>query len=215
MGEGEKEQKSKIEDLIIEAKSFFDFYKKEIIGKSARKDINVVSIEFMKLTEFSNKLSDELITNPEETLRLTELAIEELGLIKINISNKINSSLEEGSIHLNNIRLASLGWYGKEEENCRIKSIEIDSKNEIKELESEIDKMEAKLPVQSKFLIYSGAISATQIYFARSLCRRAERALVSLQKVNQKEVLIQYLKVPSSKKLRKWSTQPSHLKQPT
>lgn len=66
-------------------------------------------------------------------------------------------------------------------------------KDETKSLESDIDKMEAKLPVQTRFLIYGGAISSTQIYFARSLCRRAERAIVSLEKVNQKEVIMQYI----------------------
>jgi hypothetical protein len=55
-----EEGKSKTEDLIIEAKKFFDFYKKEV-GKSIRKGTNVVSLDFMKLTEFSNKLSDEIL----------------------------------------------------------------------------------------------------------------------------------------------------------
>ena len=75
------EEKGKIEDLVIEAKKFFDFYKKEI-GKSWRKGINVVTLDFMKLTEFSNRLPDEILSNPEETLRLIEIAVEELGLIK-------------------------------------------------------------------------------------------------------------------------------------
>jgi replicative DNA helicase Mcm len=102
MAEGEKEQKSKIEDLIIEAKAFFDFYKREM-GKSIRTGMNVISLEFMKLTEFSNKLSDELLANPEEVLRIIELAIEELGLIKNARVRLINlpKSLE---IKVRNIR---------------------------------------------------------------------------------------------------------------
>jgi replicative DNA helicase Mcm len=71
---------SKSEDLIIEAKSFFDFYKKEI-GDSLRNANNVIYIDFMKLTEFSNKLSDEILANPEDILRLLEVAIEESGLV--------------------------------------------------------------------------------------------------------------------------------------
>jgi len=69
------------EDLIIEAKNFFDFYKKEI-GDSLRRAGNVIYLDFMKLTEFSNLLSDEILASPEETLGLIELAIEESGLIK-------------------------------------------------------------------------------------------------------------------------------------
>ncbi len=75
------EQKSKTEDLMIEAKKFFDFYKKEL-GKSIRKGSNVVNLDFMKLTEFSNNLTDGILSDPEDTLRTVELAIEELGLIK-------------------------------------------------------------------------------------------------------------------------------------
>ena len=33
----------------------------------------------MKLSEFSSKLSDEILSNPEETLRIIELAIEEFS----------------------------------------------------------------------------------------------------------------------------------------
>ena len=46
-----EQEKSKPEDLIIESKKFFDFYKKEL-GKSVRKGSKVVSLDFMKLTEF-------------------------------------------------------------------------------------------------------------------------------------------------------------------
>lgn len=49
-----------------------------------------------------------------------------------------------------------------------------------KKLEKEIDKMEGILPVQKNFLIYSGSRKATLIYFARALCRRAEREMVAL-----------------------------------
>ena len=72
-------EKVKSEDLIIEAKSFFEFNKKEL-GVSLRKDANVILIDFLKLTEFSNVLSEEILTNPEDTLRLIEIAIEESGL---------------------------------------------------------------------------------------------------------------------------------------
>jgi hypothetical protein len=47
-------EKSKTEDLIIESKKFFDFYKKEL-GKSVRKGSNVVSLDFIKLTVKSRR----------------------------------------------------------------------------------------------------------------------------------------------------------------
>lgn len=50
----------------------------------------------------------------------------------------------------------------------------------VKELETEIDKIEGSIPVQKNFLIYGGTKKATQLYFARALCRRTERELVNM-----------------------------------
>jgi replicative DNA helicase Mcm len=98
--------KSKKEDLIIEAKNFFDFYKKEV-GESLRKGLNVIYLDFMKLTEFSNILSDELITNPEEALRLVELAIEESGLVT-NVRVRLYNLPKPQEIKVRNIRSRNL-----------------------------------------------------------------------------------------------------------
>ena len=86
-----RESKSgfKKEDIIIEAKSFFDFHKKEL-GESLRKGQSVIFLDFMKLTEFSNKLAEEIFANPEETLRMIELAIEESGLVS-NVRVRLNN----------------------------------------------------------------------------------------------------------------------------
>jgi hypothetical protein len=54
-------EKSKIEEITIEAKNFFDFYKKDL-GESIRKGKNTILLDFTKLTEFSNKLSEEILT---------------------------------------------------------------------------------------------------------------------------------------------------------
>jgi len=47
-----------------------------------KKADNVIYLDFIKLTEFSNKLADEILSNPEETLSLIEQAVEESGLVK-------------------------------------------------------------------------------------------------------------------------------------
>ncbi len=80
MDEPDQSGKSKNDELTIEAKNFFEFYKKEI-GESLRKEKNILPFDFEKLTEFSNKLAEEILTNPEETLRIIEIAIEETGLV--------------------------------------------------------------------------------------------------------------------------------------
>ncbi|MCK5624434.1 minichromosome maintenance protein MCM [Candidatus Pacearchaeota archaeon] len=97
-----KDKKPKKEDFLIEAKNFFEFHKKEL-GDSIRKGNNVVHLDFIKLTEFSNKLSDEILVDPEESLRLFELAIEELGLIKDSRIRLINLPKSQ-EIKVRNIR---------------------------------------------------------------------------------------------------------------
>ena len=103
-----RESKSgfKKEDIIIEAKSFFDFHKKEL-GESLRKGQSVIFLDFMKLTEFSNKLAEEIFANPEETLRMIELAIEESGLVS-NVRVRLNNLPKSQEIKIRNIRSRNL-----------------------------------------------------------------------------------------------------------
>lgn len=54
----------------------------------------------------------------------------------------------------------------------------------IKRLEKQIDSFEKELPPLRNFILPSGTSSGAQLHFARSLVRRAERAVVRL---NQKE----------------------------
>ncbi|MFQ5531520.1 MAG: LAGLIDADG family homing endonuclease, partial [Candidatus Nanoarchaeia archaeon] len=95
-------EKPKTEDLLIESKNFFDFHKKEL-GESLRKGNNVIYLNFMQLTEFSNILSDEILANPEETLRIIELAIEESGLVS-NVRVRLYNLPKSQEIKVRNIR---------------------------------------------------------------------------------------------------------------
>ncbi len=52
-----------------------------------------------------------------------------------------------------------------------------------KNLEKQIDKIEKKLPVQKHFIYYGGTKKAALLFYARALCRRAERAVVALSKI--------------------------------
>jgi len=70
----------KTEELIIESKNFFNFYKKEI-GKSIREK-NVIYVGFDDLASFSHVLAEELLERPDEILTILELALEETGLVK-------------------------------------------------------------------------------------------------------------------------------------
>ena len=66
-------------------------------------------------------------------------------------------------------------------------------KDATQKLEKEIDKWEGTLPVLKNFIIYGGNKKASQIYFARSLARRAERVLVDLRIRSRKDEILMYV----------------------
>jgi len=96
------------EDVLIEAKKFLEFSKKSLM-ENVRKGEHIIYIDFTEIMEFSTILSDELLSNPEEALRIIEQAIEESGLInncRVRIKNlpETTDVLVEDmrSRHLNN-----------------------------------------------------------------------------------------------------------------
>ena len=100
---------TKSQKIVQEFKNFYKLHKKEL-GNSFRQGNNVLYLDFIKLSEFDLFLIDELTLNPEETLKLFELAIEDLGLIKnprvrvINLPKDLNLNIEElRSKHLNEL----------------------------------------------------------------------------------------------------------------
>ncbi len=90
------------EEIVLETKNFFDSYKKEI-GDSLRKGNNVIYLDFMKLSQHSNRLSDEVLLKPEETLGFMEMAIEEVGLVN-NVRVRLNNLPDSQQLKVRNIR---------------------------------------------------------------------------------------------------------------
>ena len=68
------------EDLAIEARNFFNFYKKEV-GRSIRTGKKVILVNFDDIASFSHVLAEQLLSTPEEIFQILELALEESGLI--------------------------------------------------------------------------------------------------------------------------------------
>jgi len=99
-------QKQKQDELILEAKQFFDLYKKEI-GESIRQGEGIVNLNFPHLLEFSPQLSDRVIDAPEETLALLELALEESGLVS-NSRVRLVDLPQSTFIKIRNIRAKHL-----------------------------------------------------------------------------------------------------------
>ena len=94
------------ESIIIEAKNFFDLHKREL-GESIRRGNKVILLDFMKLSEFSNRLSEEILSNPEEILGLIELAIEESGLVS-DVRVRLYNLPASQQIKIRNIRSRNL-----------------------------------------------------------------------------------------------------------
>lgn len=55
-------------------------------------------------------------------------------------------------------------------------------KTKTKELEKEIDELEGELPVLKNFILPGGVSTASHLQYSRALCRRVERAIVTLSK---------------------------------
>ena len=96
----------KTEDLILEARNFFNSYKKEI-GKSIREGKNVIYVDFNSLASFSHTIAELLFTQPEEILQVLEVALEESGLVK-NPRARILGLPETYSEKIRNLRAKHL-----------------------------------------------------------------------------------------------------------
>jgi cob(I)alamin adenosyltransferase len=65
---------------------------------------------------------------------------------------------------------------------------------EIERMEKEIDAMEAKLPPLKTFILPGGAPASAQLHLARTVSRRAEREVVSLNRAEpQRPAVVQYM----------------------
>ncbi len=96
-------EKQKVEGILIEAKSFFNTYKKEI-GTSLRRGKNVIEVDFLKLSEFSTKISEEILANPEEAFQLIEQAFDQLGISEKSVRVRLTNLPEVLKIKIRNIR---------------------------------------------------------------------------------------------------------------
>ena len=101
--------KLKTEEIIAEAKNFFNFYKKQV-GEAIRKEQKIVYVNFNDLSSFSHQLSDALLERPEEVLVLMESAFEETGLVK-NIRIRFLDLPENNHVLIRNIRAKHLGKF--------------------------------------------------------------------------------------------------------
>lgn len=103
------EKKKKRNDLMLEAKNFFNAHKKEIAA-AAREGERVIRIKFTDLAKFSQELADNLIDTPEETLEILEAALEESEFVK-NPRIRIIEPPTSSNIKIRNIRAKHLDQF--------------------------------------------------------------------------------------------------------
>jgi replicative DNA helicase Mcm len=102
-----KEAKMGQEDLINEAKEFFETYKSEI-GKFAKEGKKSVFLSFHDLASNSLNLAEKLITSPEETIQVLEVALEETGLMN-NVHVRFIDMPKSQEIKIREIRAKHMG----------------------------------------------------------------------------------------------------------
>lgn len=102
-----KEDKSEVglkyEELILDAKDFFETHKKEL-GKSAKSGEKVLKLDFQSLSEHSPELSENLLLHPEETFQILEEALAELEWAPKDGKVRLSSISNTQEILIRNIR---------------------------------------------------------------------------------------------------------------
>jgi replicative DNA helicase Mcm len=95
------------EELITEAKEFFETYKQEI-GKFAKEGKRSVFISFQDLASFSHELAEKLIYQPEEIVVVMETALEETGLLS-NVHVRMLDLPKSQEVKIREIRAKHIG----------------------------------------------------------------------------------------------------------
>jgi replicative DNA helicase Mcm len=96
----------KTEELIIEAKKFFEVYKKDI-GRSIKEGNNIIILDFNDLSNFSPLLANTLLNFPEEALQIFEVAADETNIVS-NARVRLKNLPESIFIKIRNIRAKDL-----------------------------------------------------------------------------------------------------------
>jgi len=91
------------DDLIIEAKEFFEYYKQEV-GKYTKKGRKSVQVSFQEIAGFSHILADMLLQKPEEVLAILELALEEKGFVSSGARVRLIELMPSSNLKIREIR---------------------------------------------------------------------------------------------------------------
>lgn len=99
------------EELINEAKSFFESNKSKIIGQSVRDNEHVIQMPFNYLSNYSPALADELLEHPEETLALLQDALAQMDLMPKSPRIRLTEVPQATQQKIRNIRAKHLDQF--------------------------------------------------------------------------------------------------------
>jgi replicative DNA helicase Mcm len=100
----------KREELLQEAKKFFEAYKTPILGESNSEQQNIVRFSLKTLAEHSPELSDEVLGNPIDTILLLEEALTQGGL-RNNARVRFTEIMDSARQKIRNIRAKHLDQF--------------------------------------------------------------------------------------------------------
>ena len=107
--------------------------------------------------------------------------IDELNAVVGNIYDDIEKKSHKKFLYKIQNQLFNLGSciaYDGKKSTLNLPNI---SENDVSLIESEIDKIDNKLPVLKNFILPSGHTIASKCHIARTVCRRAERNLIAIE----------------------------------
>jgi len=137
-----------------------------------------------RLTKIYTKTGDDGSTGladgsraDKDSLRISAIGdIDELNsLLGLLIANDIDEKMREYLLDIQHV-LFDLGG------EIAIPDSEMVDESRVQYLEKIIDEYNASLPPLKEFILPGGSIPAATCHYARTVCRRAERQLVSLSK---------------------------------
>ena len=103
--------KIETQEQIERFKEFMESYYLEDLHRLSAQGINSIKINFADLAEFDHELADDLLEDPEDTIRASELAIEQIDLSIKNFKTRFYNLPKDQVVLIREIRSIHLNKF--------------------------------------------------------------------------------------------------------